>query len=340
MPDSHSKTRWHTSNGGVYVAAGLDGAFTGKGMDLGLIEDPLKIQDAEGKNAKDNCYDWYTDTFYTCGLPGFAIVLIMQRLAEDDLTGRLIEAGKNGGDEWEVLSFPAINEQGEALWPERIPIKSLIKLRHVIGSRAFNAQFQQKPDPLGGAIVHRSWFRYWVVKPEFDQVIISCDLAFKGKETSSFVCFQVWGRRGNDYYLIDRVHDHMNYPTTRREFKKLCAKWPMAYVKLIEDKANGPALEAELGNTIPGIELVPKEQDKTQCLHAATPPLEDGHVFLPDPDAVPWADEVINEIVRFPDAPNDDDVDTFAQAMNYFLKHNTDWIAAMGDDSLLGGALL
>jgi len=129
---------------------------------------------------------------------------------------------------------------------------------------------------------------------------------------------------------VDRVHERMNYPDTRRAFQRLCVRWPQARTKIIEDKANGPALEADLRKTISGIVLIPKNKDKVECLHAATPPLESGHVYVPDPIVYPWAQQVIDEMVSFPKGKNDDDVDTYSQFIAYVEPVALDYLKALG----------
>src|ERR1043165_1575588 len=114
--DSRAANRWHTNEGGMYVAAGVGTAVTGRGADILLIDDPFKDrEEADSELRRQRVWDWYTSTAYTRLMPGGAIVLINTRWHDDDLSGRLIEAQGDGGDQWDILSLPAINERDEAL---------------------------------------------------------------------------------------------------------------------------------------------------------------------------------------------------------------------------------
>ena len=329
MQSSKAAGRFRSTNGCHYYAAGTGGSIVGRGANLWAIEDPDDPDDCDNQPALEKGWDWYRK-HYPRLEPDAAIVLVQQRVNQNDLSG-MIEKHPAPGEKWTNLIMPAIDDQGCALWPERWPIDALMRIKAVIGSHYFNAFFQQNPDAVGGQIVQRYWFRYWKPPlPKFHRIIISADLSFKEGAETSFVALHKYGVFFKDYYLLDRVHARMNYPTTRRAFLNFCSRPPAAGIKLIEDKANGPALEADLRKTITGIVLVPKNKDKTECLHAATPPLESGHVYVPDPLVYPWSQEVINEIVGFPNAPNDDDTDTFSQFIAYVEPLRADYLKILG----------
>lgn len=326
--NSKAKKRFRSTNGCEYFAAGTGGSIIGRGAHIWLIEDPDDPDDCDNAEALAKNWEWFKK-HYPRLEPDAAIVLIQQRVSENDLTGMILK-NPVPGETWEHLNMPAIDEQGMALWPERWPLERLMVIRGVVGSHYFNAMFQQQPDAVGGTIVKRTWFRYWKTLPVFTRMVISCDLAFKEGQDTSFVAMHVYGIHGNDYYLVDRVHERMNYPDTRRAFMRLCTRWPQARQKIIEDKANGPALEADLRKTISGIVLIPKNKDKVECLHAATPPLESGHVYFPDPIVYPWAQEVIDEMVNFPRAKHDDDVDTYSQFIAFVEPVALDYLKNLG----------
>ncbi len=159
-PDSKAKNRWNTSVGGGYAAAGVGTAVTGRGADVFLIDDPVKDRaEAESETTREAVYNWYTSTAYTRLMPGGAIVLIQTRWHEDDLAGRLLEKEAKGGDQWEKLILPAIDDAGEALWPERYPVEALERIRNAIGPRDWGALYQQNPTPDEGSFFKRAWFK-------------------------------------------------------------------------------------------------------------------------------------------------------------------------------------
>lgn len=151
--DSKSKAKWHTNNKGSYTAVGVGGAITGKGADLVSIDDPFKNRkEAESKTIRDAVFNWYTSTLYTRLEKGGSIVLTLTRWHKDDLAGRLLKAMEEGGEQWEVIIFPAIaiqdeefRKEGEALWPEKYDLEALQNIKQTIGLYDWNALYQQTP---------------------------------------------------------------------------------------------------------------------------------------------------------------------------------------------------
>lgn len=329
--DSKAANRWHTNNGGVFIATGIGGRMTGKGAHVAVVDDPHKDRkEADGRTKSDDAWEWWKSTLYPRLMPGGAIVLAMQRWNEYDLAGRLLEDEKYGGDKWTVVRLPAMAdengepssfeaEDGVPLWPERYPVKELKRIRRVQGSRFWNSQYQQNPLPEEGEIVKRFWFRYWERLPErFEEIAQTWDLTFKNTEEAAFVSGQIWGRVGADRYLLDEVHDRMSFTETLKAFVRLTEKWPMARRKLVEDKANGPALESVLKSKISGIIMINPCGDKIARLWAATPAIESGNIYLPNPARFPWVQDWVEELVGFPNAALKDRVDAFSQILNYW----------------------
>lgn len=159
--DDRAASRWGTTTGGEYFAAGVGAAITGRRADLAVIDDPIKSREsAESESERQKVWDWYRSDFYTRLKPNARIVLIMTRWHRDDLGGRLLAEAENGGDKWRILSLPAIageNDQlgrdpGEALWPEWEGLEQLERKRAAIGERGWSALFQQDPRPSEGTL--------------------------------------------------------------------------------------------------------------------------------------------------------------------------------------------
>ncbi len=163
--DTQSKSEFETKDGGSLSAVGVGGPITGKGADLLLIDDPVKSRaEAESHTYRQAIKDWYNSDAYTRLMPGGKILLIGTRWHEDDLIGYLLREHKH--ENWEVLSLPAIAEDrdamerkpGEALWPERYPLKRLKEIRKSLPSRDWESLYQQKPlSAIGGAYLHDIW---------------------------------------------------------------------------------------------------------------------------------------------------------------------------------------
>ncbi|MGM9924748.1 MAG: phage terminase large subunit [Bacillus sp. (in: firmicutes)] len=319
---------------GVYKSSGVGGGITGMGSTFGIIDDPFKNRkEAESKRLRDTVWDWYTSTFYTRLEKDARILIILTRWHSDDLAGRLLKQAEEdpGADQWTVINYPAIAEDpihesdprsiGEALWPNKYDEEALSKIKKTIGTYEWSALYQQRPSPSEGSILNRKWWRFYKLLPErLDEVIQSWDCTFKDNDDSDFVVGQVWGRLGADKYLLDQVRDRMDLPGTIRALRTMSAKWPEARRKLIEDKANGPAVIQMLKHEIAGLIPVNPEGGKITRAYAASPEVEAGNVYLPDPSIAPWIHDFIEETATFPQGSNDDMVDAWSQAMIHFQK--------------------
>lgn len=165
--DSQAKGKWHTSDGGIYYALGIGGSVLGRGGDCILIDDPYaSMQDALSELTRKNVWDWYTGTAYNRLMPGGSIVVINHRMHEDDLCGRLLAQQAAGGDRWEVVELPAINEAGEALWPDAYPIEALERIRKNSQARFWAALYQQQPAPEEGDYFKSDWLRPYEKAPD------------------------------------------------------------------------------------------------------------------------------------------------------------------------------
>lgn len=308
---------------GTYKSAGVGGGITGMGADILIIDDPFKNRlEADSPTVRKKVYDWYTSTLYTRHSPGAGILIIANRWHTDDLCGKLLEKDK-GAKKWEVIEYPAIathnekhRKRGEALHPERYSLNELLQIKADIGSRDWEALYQQRPTIDGGAVFKEEWIKYWTTLPNsFDTMIISWDMAFKAADTTDYVVGQVWGRKGADCYFIDQVRKRMSFTDTIHEFIKLSNKHPRAFKKLVEDKANGPAVIDVLKKEVQGIvPIVPKES-KVARAYAVTPMWEAGNVYIPSPLIAPWVKDYKTELTNFPVVAHDDQVDATTQAL-------------------------
>jgi len=315
---------------GVYKSSGVGGAITGMGCNYGIIDDPYKNrQEASSKTVRETIWEWYTSTFYTRLEKNGQILITLTRWHEDDLAARLLKlaAEDPAADRWMVIAFPAVAEEnghpsdprrpGEALWPDRYPLKELMTIKTIIGSYEWAALYQQRPSPDEGGILNRNWWKFYQQPPaQFDEVLQSWDMSFKETTSGSFVVGQVWGRKGADKYLLDQVRDRMDFPATVQAVRTLSAKWPQAWAKLVEDKANGPAVISTLKREISGLIAVEPQGSKEARAAAVSPDIEAGNVYLPDPSIAPWVHDFIEECAAFPNGANDDQVDAMTQVLN------------------------
>lgn len=317
---------------GVYKSSGIGGGITGMGMTYGIIDDPFKNRkEAESKTIRNSVWDWYTSTFYTRLEKDARILIILTRWHEDDLAGRLLKQAEEDPDaeQWDIINYPAIAEDpldetdpreiGEELWSGKYDKNALKKIKTAVGTYEWSALYQQRPSPSEGNILNRNWWKFYKQAPEkFDEVIQSWDCTFKDNDDSDFVVGQVWGKKGADKFLLDQVRGRMDLPATIMAVRTLTAKWPRARAKLIEDKANGPAVIQMLKHEISGLIPVNPEGGKIARAYAASPEVEAGNVYLPDPSIAPWVHDFVEETAAFPNGSNDDMLDCATQCIIYW----------------------
>jgi predicted phage terminase large subunit-like protein len=328
---SSAANRWDIEgHEGGMVTAGVNGPITGKGADIGIIDDPVKNdQEAMSATYQERTYEWYKSTFRTRLHKGGAIILIMTRWHENDLAGKLLAAQEEDGEKWDVVSLTAIAEEGDALGrepgeplcPELFTLEALENIKKAVGAFWWAALYQQRPSPAEGGILKRNWWKYYRQAPEkFEEVIQSWDMSFKDFNTSDYVVGQVWGRKGADKYLLDQVRARLDFPATVQAVRNLTSKWPQARAKLVEDKANGTAVIATLKNEISGLIPVNPEGGKIVRAQAVSPDIEAGNVYLPDPTIAPWIHDFVEECAAFPNGAHDDQVDAMSQALHRLTK--------------------
>lgn len=231
-------------------------------------------------------------------------------------------------------------ERGELLWKERFTPLAMKDLKSSMSSYAVAGQLQQRPAPDEGGILKKGWWRYWrphgVAMPpvqvkladgtlleieavelsaSFDEMIQSWDCTFKDTKQSDFVAGQVWARTKADKFLLDYYKDRADIVETIRQILRFTEKWPKAVGKLIEDKANGPAVITLLKTRVSGLIGVEPEGGKISRAYAVQPEVEAGNVYLPHPALFPWVDGFVTSCAGFPNLAYDDDVDACTQAL-------------------------
>jgi len=336
--DSQAAGKWETQQGGEYYASGVGSAITGRGADLLIIDDPHSEQDAMNMAAMDRTYEWYTSGPRQRLQPGGAIVVVMTRWNEKDLTGRLLHAqSETRADQWEVVEFPAILPSKEALWPEYWDTDALKKVKASIGIQKWNAQYMQDPTSEEGAIIKREWWRDWDddKMPKIQHIIQSYDTAFMKTEKADYSAITTWGIFEKDedsgpmLILVDSTKGRYEFPELRRVAMDQYGYWQPETV-IIESKASGLPLTYELRKMgIPVINFSPsKGNDKHSRVNAVSPLFESGRIWAPK--HMEFAKEVIEECAAFPYGDYDDLVDSMTQAVMRFrqgglLRHPEDY---------------
>ena len=344
--DNGAAHEWQLAghDGGV-LSVGIGAGVTGRPADMLVIDDPIKDRkEADSEVYRDAVWDWWTDSASTRLAPGAPVVLILTRWHEDDLAGRLVAA--EDGHLWRQLNIPAQADhqpdEGETDVLDREPGEFMISargrtvrqweaIRIRVGSRAWQALYQGRPSPPEGGMFRRDGWRWyeqpqWIERadgscwvPHYDDMLTSWDMTFKDTEGTDYVVGQVWMRRGADAYLLDQVRGRMDFVETCQRFRAFHAKWPQAVLKLVEDKANGPAVISALGRIVAGIVPEEPQGSKQARAYAVSPLQEAGNVWLPVPELAPWVGDLVEEAAGFPTATHDDQVDALSQGLNRLI---------------------
>jgi hypothetical protein len=218
QPARDSGTEFITTAGGSRFATTVGGTLTGRGADLVIIDDPVKAEEAASEAARKRAIDWYSGTLVSRlnDKENGPIVVVMQRLHENDLAGHLLHQGG-----WEHLDLPAIavedsiipvgngkmltRRAGDILHPERESKEALERIKAEIGSLMFSAQYQQRPIPLEGNLIRRNWFRFYDALPgqQNKRIVQSWDIATMTGDANDHSVCTTWLMANGDYYLVD-----------------------------------------------------------------------------------------------------------------------------------------
>jgi len=349
--DSNARGRWNVvgndgiSIGGCYATSTL-GQVTGfRAGHLSpgfqgaiIIDDPLKPADSLSKTKRDSVNNAFINTVQSRkASPDTPIIVIMQRLADEDLTGFLLGGGD--GHEWTHIKIPAINGDGESYWPEKEPLDSLLQLKEK-GNFTFEGQYQQEPYVLGGELLRGEWFGRYSALPdwrEFSRRAVFADTAQKTGEQNDYTVFldavllrtgkililNVWRKKVDAVGLLAMAKDIWASVSVNNGGQAM----PPASALYIEDKASGTGLIQQLQqneNFVPVI-AVQRTKDKLTRMMEVQPRIQAGAVLLPE--YAPWVVDFVSECEAFTandSHKNDDQIDPLIDAVNTFLA-GTSW---------------
>jgi len=333
-PDTQSLENWMTTKGGSYMAAGVSGPLTGNGMHVGIIDDPVKNrEEAESQTVRDSQKDWYTSTFYTRLAPGAGILVILTRWHHDDLAGWLLREAEDGGDQWEVVMYPAIAEQdethrkkGEALHPARYPLEALHRIRRAVGPRDWQALYQQQPTGDEGDYFRREFFRFYEPEdlPPLGELTrySAWDLAIGERESNDWtVGVTVGVDRSERIWVLDVRRGRWDSLGICDQILDNFELWRETAVGLERGQismAIGPLLQRRMAERklwdFPYDEkgLKPGKRDKQLRARPIQGRMRQGMVMFPRPGSNGWIDSLIQELLAFPSGVHDDQVDGLA----------------------------
>lgn len=345
--DQNQKTRFENTETGYRLATSVGGTATGEGGSRIIIDDPHSATDAQSDQVRNAAIEWFSQTMSTrLNTPKKdAVVVVMQRLHEDDVSGYIL---RQGGYEHLCLPMEWDGEKrttilgaydkrevvGELLCPDRFGDEEVNRLKVNLGTYGSAGQLQQQPAPTGGGLIKVDHFNIWPIGrsfPKITHIVQSYDTAFTEKTDGDPTACAVFGIYENDkgcknVLLLDAWTKHLSYPDLR---KTVADSWGKTYaggsypdVVLIEEKGSGQSLIQDLRRTGISIRAYnPGRADKLSRLHRIAPLLEAGILSVPRSNSgtgyAAWANELIMQATKFPVASHDDLVDALTQAMIY-----------------------
>lgn len=354
--DSSAANRWDIAgHEGGMITAGVGGPITGRGAHLLLVDDPVKnAEQAQSKTLRDKAWEWWLSTAYTRLEPGGSAIVVMTRWHDDDLAGRLLEEGG-----WEELRLPAIAEDddplgrapGDALWPARYPLASLEDTRTHIGSYWWSALYQQRPQPATGGMFRREWFRRWrhdgpdgfiIEAPSGPRRIGwrdtwrfgTMDVAASTKDTADYTVLSCWAvTPERDLILTDVYRVRMEGPDQPALIARAVSEQALGFVAVERVAYQLTLLQTARRQGLPVRELK-ADRDKVSRALAAAARYEAGQVY--HPASAPWLGAWEDELLGFPTAAHDDQVDTVAYAAIELSRGTFDGVAH-ADSALVWG---
>jgi predicted phage terminase large subunit-like protein len=322
-PDSQAAGRWETVQGGEYYAAGVGGSITGRRADLVVIDDPVRSrEDADSELIREKTWDWYKSDLYTRLKPGARIVLIQTRWHEDDLAGRILAESAAGGDQWEVISLPALalpddalgRSIGEPLWPEWEDGDMLARKRRDVGARVWSALYQQSPAPEDGDYFKAEWLRPYTTAParETLKVYGGSDYAVTANGGDYTVHVVIGLDHENRMWLLDLWRKQASSDEWVEAFCDLVLEWrPVGWA---EEQGQiksgvGPFLDRRQRERRAYVarETFPTRGDKAVRAQSIRGRMALEGLYVPV--NAPWYAELRAELLSFPAGKHDDAVD-------------------------------
>lgn len=334
--DVNRQNEFENNHHGMMYSTSVGGAITGTGADIIIIDDPQNPLMANSETERQNSIDFFRNTLQTrLNDPKTgAIIVIMQRLHENDLTGYILSEDLGythlclpaEAEKKTIITFPKsgkiiTREEGEPLNPQRFDKEVLANLKKSMGSLQYAGQFQQVPAPAEGVIFKREWLGNFYSDGAAPNTtdIQSWDMAFTKSEGSAKVAGFVMGRHKSDIYIKDLINEKMSFTESVAAVRTLTGKWPRARAKVIENKANGPAIVDLLKKEIAGmVEFNPKGSKEERAI-SVTPYFEAGNIHFPDPKTHPWVHDLIKDLLMFPKGTFKDTTDALVQGILYLM---------------------
>ena len=332
--DAQSKKKWFNDSGGGMYATASGGAITGFGAGVDgvdgfggaiLIDDPLKPDDAFSEVERNKVNNRYNNTIRSrTNTDSTPIIVIMQRLHEDDLSGYLLNGGS--GENWTHLCLPALNENNEPLFPHKHTFKQLESIRQA-DRYTFAGQYMQIPSPDEGGEWRKDWFEI-IEKSELPRNInwkMYIDGAYTKDTANDPTGIQIGAKHGNDYYIYSSIDKYLELPELIRFIPNhIIAVGVNVSIIKVEPKASGKSITQLIRSTtnlnITEITSDFVKMSKIECARMASPYIEGGRVKIVRGN---WNDSFLKQVAMFPNAKHDEHIDLTCYGIEDNLMTNT-----------------
>ena len=336
---------------GVYRSCGIGGGITGMSMDYGIVDDYLKNrEEAESLTIRNKIYEWYTDVLSTREQGNSSILITATRWSEDDLIGRLLDKAEKDpdADQWEVITLPAMAEEvrpdydirtgeGQALWEEEFSLDDLLTTKASLTPYEWLSLYQQRPSAAAGNLVKKEQFKYChLVGDVIDlggtkqyllsqcRVFQTCDPANSTKTSADYFVLATWVQTpDNDLALVDLIRTRLESPDQVPLCWQQYKKWSpfnIGFKFWVESNGGGKSLVQYLQREGLPVEELHADTDKlTRFIPAATRIASGCVYFISNNDneesrGIPWLHDFEAELLGFPNAAHDDQVDVLSYA--------------------------
>jgi predicted phage terminase large subunit-like protein len=326
--DSQSNKKWYTNSGGGVYATASGGAITGFGAGSGgaiIIDDPLKPDDAVSEVKRSFINNRYNTTIRSrVNSRDVPIILIMQRLHEEDLSGFLLDGGS--GENWHHLKIAALNEENAPLWENKHTFEELEAIRQA-DRYTFSGQYMQEPAPLEGGEWRKDWFQI-INKAEVPNDVyweMFIDGAYTKDTKNDPTGIQISGKgEDGNLYILKSIDKYLEMPELKNfisSFVQSCGV--TVNLILVEPKASGKSLvqllRRETNFNVAELSTNFVRYSKIERARASSPFIEGGRVFLVQDN---WNDAFIQQVSTFPNAKHDEHIDVTSYAIERNLINN------------------
>ena len=332
-----TETEFETTAGGYRFATSVGGSLTGRGADFMIIDDVIKPSDADSEIVRNKANEWFDKTAMSRRehMGKSRIIVVMQRVHENDLSGVLLEKG------WPRLIIPAIAPEkkryalgagrfytrkiGELLQPKRDRLEYYESLKAQHGSHVFSSQYQQDPVPAGGNIVKKEWLAHFEPKfarSDYRQVALTCDPAGKPGEQNDYTVIAIGGVIDKTLHLLEVVRGHWTIMQMEAKIRELTAKWSPNVLRIEDTSAGTSLIQILKSNSQLNVLGVQPKDDKVTRLMRHIGSFEAGRILFPNEAS--WLAEFEHEILAFPSGRYDDQVDAVVMMLDWFATQTLD----------------